>query len=124
MVLCTNIIQGENQMNNSFIVNGTCMFVKLPEDLDCNNAAIIRSESDKIMESCNIRNIVFDFEKTNFMDSTGIGVIMGRYKSIRLVGGSVSAVNVSETVERILTLSGVHKVISINKVSGLKMPVK
>lgn len=110
-------------MNNNFIVSGTCMYVKLPEDLDCNNAAIIRNESDKIMENSNIRNIIFDFEKTNFMDSTGIGVIMGRYKSIKLVGGSVAAVNVSETVVRILTLSGIHKLISINEVSGLKMPV-
>lgn len=100
------------------------MYVRLPEDLDCNNAVNIRNESDKIMENSNIRNIIFDFEKTNFMDSTGIGVIMGRYKSIKLVGGSVSAINVNESVERILTLSGVHRLISINEVSGLKMPVK
>lgn len=110
-------------MNSSFIVNGTCMYVKLPEDLDCNNAVIIRNESEKIMEDNNIRSIIFDFEKTNFMDSTGIGVIMGRYKSIKLVGGSVLAVNVNENLERILTLSGVHKLIRINEVSGLKMPV-
>jgi stage II sporulation protein AA (anti-sigma F factor antagonist) len=58
------------------------------------------------------------------MDSTGIGVIMGRYKSVKLVGGSISAINVTETVERILILSGIHKIISINEVSGLKMPVK
>jgi stage II sporulation protein AA (anti-sigma F factor antagonist) len=111
-------------MDNNFIVKGTCMYVRLPEDLDCNNAVKIRNESDKIMENSNIRNIIFDFEKTSFMDSTGIGVIMGRYKSIKLVGGNVSAINVNETVERILTLSGVHRLISINKVSGLKIPVK
>jgi stage II sporulation protein AA (anti-sigma F factor antagonist) len=111
-------------MDNNFLVKGTCMYVRLPEDLDCNNAVNIRNESDKIMENSNIRNIIFDFEKTNFMDSTGIGVIMGRYKSIKLVGGSVSAINVNESVERILTLSGVHRLISINEVSGLKMPVK
>jgi stage II sporulation protein AA (anti-sigma F factor antagonist) len=111
-------------MNNNFIVKGTCMYVKLPEDLDCNNAITIRNEADKIMENNNIRNIIFDFEKTKFMDSTGIGVIMGRYKSVKLVGGSISAINVTETVERILILSGIHKIISINEVSGLKMPVK
>lgn len=111
-------------MDNNFIVKGTCMYVRLPEDLDCKNAVNIRNESDKIMENSNIRNIIFDFDKTNFMDSTGIGVIMGRYKSIKLVGGSVSAINVNEAVKRILTLSGVHRLISINNVSGLKMPVK
>jgi stage II sporulation protein AA (anti-sigma F factor antagonist) len=100
------------------------MFVKLPEDLDCKNAAKIRNESDKIMENENIKNIIFDFKNTNFMDSTGIGVIMGRYKNIKLVGGNVSAVNVNSTIEKMLTLSGIHKLISINEVSGLKMPVK
>ncbi len=111
-------------MDNLIIVKGSCMFVKLPQDLDCNNAAVIRSESDKIMEKENIRTIIFDFEKTNFMDSTGIGVIMGRYKSIKLVGGSVAAINVNASVEKLLTLSGIHKLIRINEVSGLKMPVK
>jgi stage II sporulation protein AA (anti-sigma F factor antagonist) len=99
------------------------MYVKLPEELDCNNALFIRTESEKIMEENNIKNIIFDFEKTSFMDSTGIGVIAGRYKSVKLVGGSVSAVNVNDTIKRILTLSGIHKLIKINEVSGLKMPV-
>lgn len=111
-------------MDNHFVVKGTCMYVKLPQDLDCNNAAVIRKESDKIMQQENIKNIIFDFEKTNFMDSTGIGVIMGRYKSVKLVGGSVSAINVNVAVEKLLTLSGIHKLIRINEVSGLKMPVK
>ena len=57
-------------MDNLIIVKGSCMFVKLPQDLDCNNAAVIRSESDKIMEKENIRTIIFDFEKTNFMDKS------------------------------------------------------
>ncbi|WP_099468670.1 STAS domain-containing protein [Konateibacter massiliensis] len=111
-------------MDENFIVKGTCMYVKLPQDLDCNNAALIRSEADKIMERENIRTIIFDFEKTNFMDSTGIGVIMGRYKNVKLIGGSVLAINVNAAVEKILTLSGIHKLIRINEVSGLKMPVK
>jgi stage II sporulation protein AA (anti-sigma F factor antagonist) len=111
-------------MDNNFIVKGSCMYVKLPEDLDCKNAVNIRNESDKLMEDGNIKNIIFDFERTNFMDSTGIGVIMGRYKSIKLVGGEVCAINVNTTIERLLTLSGIHRLISINEVSGLKIPVK
>ena len=49
---------------------------------------------------------------------------MGRYKSIKLVGGSVAAINVNASVEKLLILSGIHKLIRINEVSGLKMPVK
>ena len=47
------------------------------------------------------------------MDSSGIGVIMGRYRNIGLLGGSVKAVNVGEQVERILRISGIYKVIAV-----------
>ena len=61
----------------------------------------------------NIRSIVFDFEKTVFMDSSGIGMIMGRYKNIRFMGGTAIAVKVSDRIRRILTLSGVYKYMDI-----------
>ena len=47
------------------------------------------------------------------MDSSGIGVIMGRYRNNGLLGGSVKAVNVGEQVERILRISGIYKVIAV-----------
>ena len=49
----------------------------------------------------------------SFMDSSGIGMIMGRYKNIRFAGGTVLAVRVNERIRRILTLSGVYKYIDI-----------
>ena len=47
------------------------------------------------------------------MDSSGIGMIMGRYKNIRFMGGTVIATHVSERIRRILTMSGIYKVIDI-----------
>ena len=47
------------------------------------------------------------------MDSSGIGLIMGRYKNIRFTGGKVTAIRANEQIRRILTLSGMHKVIEI-----------
>lgn len=61
----------------------------LPSELDHHNAEEIRKESDRLIEHNHIRYVIFDFQDTNFMDSSGIGVIMGRYKRVYLLGGEV-----------------------------------
>ena len=96
-------------------VTGNMLKIRAPEELDHHSAEHIRRESDEILARNNIRQIVFDFQKTVFMDSSGIGVIMWRYRNIRLTGRTVKAVHVGEQVERILRVSGIHKVIEIEK---------
>lgn len=83
------------------------------ERLDHHNSEQIRTEADRLIRTRNIRRILFDFSKTVFMDSSGIGMIIGRYKTMRFMGGTVIAVRVSEQMRRILTLSGIYKVIDI-----------
>ena len=100
-------------MENCLEISGTTLVIRVPGELDHHNAERIREETDRICSERNIRNIVFDFGKTGFMDSSGIGLIMGRYKNIRFTGGKVTADRVNEQVKRILTLSGIHKVIEI-----------
>ena len=60
-----------------------------------------------------VSDVVFDFSDTKFMDSSGIGVIMGRYKRVYLLGGEVFAVHTSERMKRILSMSGVTKIMQI-----------
>ena len=52
----------------------------LPGELDHHNAEEIRKESDHLIEHNHIRYVIFDFADTKFCDSSGIGVIMGRYR--------------------------------------------
>ena len=82
----------------------------LPSELDHHNAEEIRKESDRLIEHNHIRYVIFDFRDTNFMDSSGIGVIMGRYKRVYLLGGEVFAVHTNERMKRILSMSGVTKI--------------
>lgn len=100
-------------MESCFKITGTNLTIVVPRELDHHNAEQIKNQADKMLQNHNIRSIVFDFAKTNFMDSSGIGMIMGRYKNIRFTGGTVMAIRVNERVRRILTLSGVYKVIDI-----------
>ena len=65
----------------------------------------IRREADAVIDRNHIKYVIFDFDKTDFMDSSGIGVIMGRYKTISLIGGEVWAVHANDRIRKILTLS-------------------
>ena len=77
------------------------------------HAEEIRKSADSVIEKNHIKYVIFDFDRTDFMDSSGIGVIMGRYKTISLIGGEVWAVHTNERIRKILTLSGVTKIMQI-----------
>ena len=59
--------------------------------------------------------LVFDFSKTTFMDSSGIGMLMGRYRIVRYSGGKVTAIHVNDRVYRIMRISGIYKYIEISQ---------
>ena len=94
-------------------VQENCLTIYLPQDVDHHNAEEIRRESDHLIEKNHIRYVIFDFADTGFMDSSGIGVIMGRYKKIYMLGGEVWAVHTSERMKKILAMSGVTKIMQI-----------
>ncbi|WP_066715334.1 anti-sigma F factor antagonist [Clostridium sp. Marseille-P299] len=95
-----------------FELRNRTLIIHLKEDLDHHNAIWIREQADKILEQRNALNIIFDFKKVSFMDSSGIGVIMGRYKRVIFIGGKVAVVGVSDSVNRILMLSGLYKIMA------------
>ena len=96
-------------MEKIFVIKGTNLTIHMPKELDHHNAEEIKREADRLLGTRNIRSIIFDFEKTSFMDTSGLGMVMGRYKNIRFAGGTVLAVRVNESIRRILTISGVYK---------------
>ena len=94
-------------------VQENCLTIFLPGELDHHNAEEIRKRSDYRIDQNHIRYVIFDFTDTTFMDSSGIGVIMGRYKRIYMLGGEVCAVHTSERMKKILTMSGVTRIMQI-----------
>ena len=55
--------------------------VKLPEEVDHHKSEAICRNADRLITSQQVNNVVFDFEDTKFMDSSGVGIIIGRYKN-------------------------------------------
>lgn len=94
-------------------IQENCLTIYLPNELDHHNAEEIRKLSDQLIERNYIKHIIFDFRETNFMDSSGIGVIMGRYKQVCLFGGEVWAAHTNERIRKILIMSGVTKIMKI-----------
>lgn len=94
-----------------FEVDGRTMVIRLGEDLDHHNAVYIREMADSFLEKYPISRIVFDFSGVDFMDSSGIGVIIGRYKKISYVGGDVYVCGIGRNVDRIFQMSGLYKLV-------------
>ena len=87
--------------------------IKMPKEIDHHNAEILSKRVDQYILSGKVNHIVFDFQDTKFMDSSGIGIIIGRYKKIALFGGKVFVVHADKQIKRILSVSGMGKLVEI-----------
>ena len=99
-------------MNNCEKIGDT-VIIRLPSEVDDYVATGIIENTREVFSDKRVKYVIFDFENTDFMDSSGIGVIMGRYKTISLIGGEVWAVHTNARIRKILTLSGVTKIMQI-----------
>lgn len=97
----------------TYQVQENCLTIFLPKEVDHHHAEEIRKDADRVIEENHIKYVIFDFEHTEFMDSSGIGAIMGRYRLIQLIGGEVWAVHTNPRMKKVLTLSGVTKIMQI-----------
>ena len=91
------------------------LIFKLEEDIDECTVQKIRRKLDNEIERYMPKEVIFDFNNVSFMDSAGIGLILGRFRNISTLGGKLEVINVSETVNKILIMSGVNKIIDIKK---------
>jgi len=96
-----------------FSNKGTTLIIGISGELDHHSAEHARQKIDAEMIKSTTKNIIFDFSRLVFMDSSGIGIIMGRYKNIRELNGKAAIVNVNAQVRRILEMSGILKIMPI-----------
>lgn len=99
------------EVGTTYEISNRCLIIRLNDELDHHNAISIREKADKLIDRNNIKHIIFDFSGAGFMDSAGIGVIMGRYKKVIFIGGKAAVANVNSAVDRIFKISGLYKII-------------
>lgn len=100
-------------MEYQFEIEQGKLRVSVPRELDHHLADQLRQEADLLIDTYHVKTLIFDFANTEFMDSSGIGVLIGRSRNLGFAGGSVMAVNLRPRVEKIFRLSGLHSVITV-----------
>ena len=85
----------------------------LTGELDHCSAQCIRRELDTLISDQSVKKLILDMQEMSFMDSSGIGVILGRYRTLAQRGGKVAVRNMNPHVERIFILSGMNQIIQI-----------
>ena len=93
------------------IRDGNSVIVRMTGELDHYCAQSIRRELDSLIADRTVRWLILDFSHLQFMDSSGIGVILGRYRQLRDRGGQVGVVHMNEHIARIFHMSGMDRVI-------------
>ena len=93
-----------------FYEEGSRLIAVLPGDLDHHVAKPIREEIDRRMRSCGAETLVLDFSSVGFMDSSGIGLIIGRCETADRYGMRVRVCGLSEGLLRLVRLCGIEKI--------------
>ena len=75
-------------------------------DIDHHTAKEIRDKIDEYIQENRAKLLKLDFSQVNFMDSSGIGLIMGRYKIMKMLNGNVKVVNIPAHLKRLIKISG------------------
>ncbi len=89
------------------------LVIEITEELDHHESEKIRRRVDYEIQRFLPKRVVFDFDRVVFMDSAGIGLVIGRYKSVLEYGGKLEMINVKEKLRKIFEMSGILKIVPI-----------
>ena len=89
------------------------LIFKLTEDVDQHTSEKIRRKMDNEVKRYIPRKVIFDFSNISFMDSAGIGMVLGRYKLAQMLDGELEIINVNKSMKKIFDMSGVSRIINI-----------
>ena len=94
---------------------GEVLTVYLQGEIDHHSARGMREEIDRAIDFNMPSLLILDFSEITFMDSSGIGLVMGRYKNLQKSGAKLHLVNLSENLYKIMKLAGIERLAVIEK---------
>ena len=102
-------------MNIKHFVEEKIIVVEFTDEIDHHSSEKIRKRLDYEIQRFLPKKIILDFQKVSFMDSAGIGLIIGRYKTISVCGGIMEIINVKPKINKVFQMSGVHRIVEITE---------
>ena len=94
-------------MGIDIVSNEDELIVNISGEIDHHSASELREKIDGNIHK-NIKSLIISLEKVTFMDTSGIGLILGRFKKTRDLGISMKIINIPEKIKRIIKLSGIQ----------------
>ena len=94
------------------------LLLKITEEIDHHVAEKIRTRADFEIQKYIPKKVVLDFNNVTFMDSAGIGMLIGRYKMVTMFGGNINMINVKPNIKKVFEMAGILKIIPIIEEEG------
>ena len=108
----------EGRMKIDFDEKDKLLNLEIDEEIDHHRAEILRRNADYEIQRRNPKRVILDFNNVYFMDSAGIGMVIGRYKTASMVGAKLEMKNVRKNIRKIFEMTGVLKIIPIIEEEG------
>ena len=105
-------------MKTQFVQKEKTLTAFLDGEIDHHTALDIRMEIDCLIKELSPEKLILDYGDVTFMDSSGIGLIMGRHKLMRSINGSMEVSNVPEKLYKVVRLSGIEKLGKVSVKNG------
>ncbi|WP_042145786.1 anti-sigma F factor antagonist [Paucisalibacillus sp. EB02] len=102
-------------LNFSFEVKEEVLIVRLSGELDHHEAEGLRDEWKDMLYHNSVKHVVLNLEQVSFMDSSGLGVVLGRYKEVLQLGGQMVVCSIPPSIKRLFEMSGMFKIIRLEE---------
>ena len=97
----------------NYYIRKNIIFIRVYGELDQDTIGQVKGKIIEIIDKYNIKNVVFNLNEVEFMDSTGIGMIIGRYNQIKKKGGKIILCSLNKQIQKIVMLSGLSRICEI-----------
>ena len=108
-------------MNCKYVQEDKLLLLQITEEIDHHTTEEIRRKADYEITRYMPRKVIFDFNQVAFMDSAGIGMLIGRYKVAKMLGSTLEMINVKPSIKKVFEMSGILKIIPISNSINLNV---
>ena len=102
-------------LHSMFDVKEDVLIVRLAGELDHHESELLRNNWKDMMYQNPIKHVILNLENVTFMDSSGLGVILGRYKEVLQLGGEMVVCSISPSIKRLFEMSGLFKIVRLEE---------
>ncbi|MBB5172984.1 anti-sigma F factor antagonist [Texcoconibacillus texcoconensis] len=92
---------------------GHVLCVRLDGELDHHTSKQLKEQVDESLEKLDVEDVLLNLSNLTFMDSSGLGVILGRYKFVQNIGGQIVVCSIPQQIKRLFEMSGMFKIIRL-----------